>query len=60
MLCMSFEIVNDNWDLDFQLQSLENWLIKNADFHFADGEWIVDVGYDPKPDTSVGWIHYQR
>ncbi len=47
------EIVNDDWDLDSQLKALEKWLYDNPDFHFVDGEWIADVGFDPRPDTSV-------
>ena len=47
------EIVNDDWDLDSQLKALEKWLCDNPDFHFVDGEWIADVGFDPRPDTSV-------
>ncbi|MEM7401507.1 MAG: hypothetical protein AAF304_06115 [Pseudomonadota bacterium] len=47
------EIVNDNWDLDSQLQSLENWFCKNADHNFYDGEWIADVGFEPRADVSV-------
>ena len=47
------EIVNDNWDLDSQLKSLEAWLSDNPNFNFIDGEWIADVGFEPRPDTTV-------
>lgn len=47
------EIINDNWDLDTQLQALENWLCENPDFCFTNGEWIADIGYDPRPDVTV-------
>ncbi|MEM8844905.1 MAG: hypothetical protein AAGB35_07675 [Pseudomonadota bacterium] len=47
------EIVNDNWDLDSQLEALESWLHDNSEFHFTGGDWIADIGFIPRPDTSV-------
>ncbi len=47
------EIINDNWDLDTQLKTLENWLHQNSDFNFSTGEWIADIGFEPRPDVSV-------
>ncbi|MFK7793973.1 MAG: hypothetical protein AB8B89_01365 [Gammaproteobacteria bacterium] len=47
------EVINDNWDLDTQLKSLENWLIENSDYNFIAGEWIAEVGFEPRYNTSV-------
>ena len=47
------EIINDNWDLDAQLKSLDNWFNNNPDYHYSRGEWIADVGFEPRPDASV-------
>lgn len=47
------EIINDNWDLDTQLKTLEKWLNENQDFHFVEGDWIADVGFEPRLGASV-------
>jgi len=46
-------VVTDNWDLDVQLRRLLVWLEENLDFHFGGGEWIVDVGYEPRAAVTV-------
>lgn len=47
------EILNNNWDLDTQLKRLEEWLDDNNHDHFADGEWIADIGFEPRSDVTV-------
>lgn len=47
------EIINDTWDLDTQLKTLEDWLRDNPDHHFEEGEWIADIGFEPRPDVTV-------
>jgi hypothetical protein len=41
-------IERESWDLDRQLESLLAWLKEHADFDFANGPWIVDIGFEPR------------
>lgn len=47
------DIESNNWDLDHQLQSLLIWLKKHSDFDFSKGEWIVDIGFEPRKSADV-------
>ena len=47
------DIESDNWDLDHQLESLLTWLKQHPDFDFSKGEWIVDIGFEPRNSADV-------
>ena len=46
-------IDNESWDLDVQLRSLLKWMNEHPDFNSEGAEWIVDVGYEPRPNAVV-------
>ena len=46
-------IERESWDLDRQLESLLAWLKEHADFDFAKGTWIVDIGFEPRGSAAV-------
>lgn len=46
-------VVGDNWDLDYQLDALLMWLKDHPNFNFANGEWIVDIGFEPRGSADV-------
>lgn len=48
-----FDVVTDSWDLDVQLRRLLVWLEEHSDFDFRSGEWIADVGYEPRTGVAV-------
>ncbi len=47
------EIQKDSWDLDRQLESLLTWLKGHPTFDFSNGEWIVDIGFEPRRSVDV-------
>jgi hypothetical protein len=46
-------ICEDMWDLDTQLEALKSWFNHNPAYDFSLGEWIVDIGFEPRPSATV-------
>lgn len=39
--------------MDHQLESLLGWLKTHSDFNFSKGQWIVDIGFEPRGSVAV-------
>jgi len=45
--------MDDSWDLDSELEALLQWLKQHPDFDFAKGQWIADIGFEPRGSATV-------
>ena len=46
-------ISENDWNLDSQLKILEAWLVDNCDVDLDHGDWVADIGFEPRPDVVV-------
>ena len=46
-------IEKESCDLDHQLEALLAWLKQNPHFDFSNGDWIVDIGFEPRRSADV-------
>jgi hypothetical protein len=46
-------IEKESCDLDHQLEALLAWLRRHPHFDFSNGDWIVDIGFEPRRSVDV-------